>query len=97
MAKGYWIAHVDVRDPEVYKQYIAANAAPFAEYGARFLVRGGDQTVMEGSAKKRTVVLEFDSYETAMACYNSPGYQEAKAIRDAVSVVDMVIIEGYDP
>jgi uncharacterized protein (DUF1330 family) len=97
MAKGYWIAHVDVRDPEVYKQYIAANAAPFAEYGARFLVRGGDHTVMEGNAKKRTVVLEFDSYETAMACYNSPGYQEAKAIRDAVSVGDMVIIEGYDP
>lgn len=97
MAKGYWVAHVDVRDAEVYKQYIAANAAPFAEYGARFLVRGGSQTVMEGSAKKRTVVLEFDSFETAMACYNSPSYQEAKAIRDAVSDGDLLIVEGYDP
>ena len=97
MAKGYWVAHVDVRDAEVYKQFIAANAAAFAEYGARFLVRGGSQTVMEGPAKKRTVVLEFDSFETAMACYNSPSYQEAKAIRDVVSDGDLLIVEGYDP
>ena len=41
MAKGYWIAHVDVADPEGYKAYFAANAEPFAKYGARFLVRSG--------------------------------------------------------
>ena len=41
MAKGYWIAHVDVDDPEGYKAYFAANEKPFAKYGARFLVRAG--------------------------------------------------------
>ncbi len=96
MAKGYWIAHVDVDDMEAYKSYIAANAAPFAEYGANFLVRGGERTVREGTARSRTVVIEFPSYESALACYESQGYQKAKALRDPVSIGDLVIIRGYD-
>ncbi|MEP6824165.1 MAG: DUF1330 domain-containing protein, partial [Ramlibacter sp.] len=40
MTKGYWIVRVDITDPEQYKKYIAANAGPFAKFGARFLVRG---------------------------------------------------------
>lgn len=96
MAKGYWVAHVDVDDMDTYKHYVAANAAPFAEYGARFLVRGGQRQVREGAARKRTVVIEFDSYQTALACYDSVAYQDAKAIRDPVSTGDLVIIEGYD-
>ena len=96
MAKGYWVAHVDVRDAETYETYKAANAAPFARYGARFLVRGGDQEVREGTARTRTVVIEFPSYADAIACYESPDYQAAKALRDPVSQGDLVIVEGYD-
>ena len=96
MAKGYWVAHVDVDDIETYKNYIAANAAPFAEYGARFLVRGGDGENREGQLRKRTVVLEFPSYEQALACYDSAGYQAAKDIRDPVSTGDLIIVQGYD-
>lgn len=96
MAKGYWVAHVDVDDMDRYKSYIAANAKPFAEFGARFLVRGGQRQVREGRARARTVVIEFDSYENALACYDSAAYQEAKALRDPVSTGDLVIIEGYD-
>lgn len=96
MAKGYWVAHVDIDDMDVYKNYIAANAAPFAEYGARFLVRGGPREVREGQARARTVVIEFDSYEKALACYDSVSYQDAKALRDPVSTGDLVIIEGFD-
>ncbi|TCO70864.1 DUF1330 domain-containing protein [Rhodovulum euryhalinum] len=96
MPKGYWVAHVDVRDPQAYERYKAANAAPFAEYGARFLVRGGAQQVREGAAKTRTVVIEFPSLEAAIACYESPAYQAAKALRDPVSEGDLVIVAGYD-
>ncbi len=96
MAKGYWVAHVDVDDMETYKNYIAANGDVFAEYGARFLVRGGDRQNPEGQARARTVVIEFKDYQTALECYNSPGYQAAKALRDPVSSGDLVIIEGYD-
>lgn len=96
MAKGYWVAHVDVNDPERYKDYIAANATPFAEYGARFLVRGGDKEVREGQMRARTVVIEFRDFETAKACYDSVSYQDAKALRDPVSTGDMEIVQGYD-
>ena len=96
MPKGYWIARMDVSDPEAYDKYRAANATAFAEYGAKFLVRGGAQTPKEGESRGRTVVLEFPSYADALACYESDAYQSAKALRDGASVGDMVIVEGYE-
>src|SRR5262252_1391688 len=75
--KGYWIGHVDVTDPEGYKTYVAANAEPFGKFGGRFLVRGGAREVVEGKVRARTVVLEFPSYDAALACYRSPDYQAA--------------------
>ncbi len=96
-AKGYWIAHNVVSDPEAYKLYQAANAAPLAQYGARFVVRGGEQQNPEGTWSPRTVVIEFPSYADAIACYESQGYQAAKALRDGVAKGNLVIVEGYDP
>ena len=96
MAKGYWIAGVDVTDPEGYKEYIAANAAAFQKYGARFIVRGGRFEAPEGKPRSRNVVLEFKDYDTALACYRSPEYAAAKALRDGSSEANLIIIEGYD-
>ncbi|MCC2104407.1 MAG: DUF1330 domain-containing protein [Hyphomicrobiales bacterium] len=96
MAKGYWIGHVDVADPEAYKAYVQANAIAFAKYGAKFLVRGGKSEGPEGRLRSRHVVLEFDSYEKAVACYHSPEYQAAIKLRTPVSTGDIVIVEGYD-
>lgn len=96
MPKGYWIAHVDVADPEQYKKYVAANAKPFAKFGARFLVRAGTCEAVEGKTRSRNVVIEFPSYQTALDCYRSPEYQEAIKLRLPVSTGDLVIIEGYD-
>ncbi|MFP8834481.1 DUF1330 domain-containing protein [Hydrogenophaga sp. XSHU_21] len=96
MAKGYWIARVDVADVERYKAYVAANAEPLHAYGARFLVRGGRFECVEGASRTRNVVIEFPSYEAALACYRSPGYQAAVALRTPVSVIDLIVIEGYD-
>lgn len=97
MAKGYWIAHVKVTSPERYKDYVAANAVAFAKYKARFVVRGGESTVPEGRLQgRRHVVIEFDSYAAAKACYESPEYQAAAKIREAASEGELVIVEGYD-
>jgi uncharacterized protein (DUF1330 family) len=96
MAKGYWIGRVDVQDPEAYKAYVAANALPFAKFGARFLVRGGGFRVAEGDARARNVVIEFPSYQAALDCWDSPEYQAAKAKRDGHAVADILVIEGYD-
>jgi uncharacterized protein (DUF1330 family) len=96
MAKGYWIARVDVSNPDGYQSYVAANAAAFSKYGARFVVRGGRFEAPEGTPRSRNVVLEFKDYDTALACYHSSEYQAAKALRDGHSVADLLIIEGYD-
>ncbi len=94
--KGFWIGNMDVRDAAAYEKYRAANAKPFAEYGAKFLVRGGTQQIREGAANSRTVVIEFPSYADAVACYQSAGYQAAKDIRMTVSDGTLIIVEGYD-
>jgi uncharacterized protein (DUF1330 family) len=96
MPKGYWIARVDVNDPEAYKAYVAANAVVFAKYGGTFLVRGGRSEAPEGTPRSRNVVIKFKDYDTAVAAYRSPEYAAAKALRENASIADLLIIEGYD-
>ena len=96
MAKGYWIARVDVDDAEAYKAYVAANAAPIARFGGRFIVRAGRFENPEGGSRARNVVVEFPSYQAALDCYRSADYQAAVRLRLPVATVDMVVIEGYD-
>lgn len=96
MPKGYWIGRLDVSDQAGYDAYRAANAEPFAKYGATFLVRGGGFEVMEGAGRSRNVVIEFPSYEQALACWNSPEYQRAKALREGAVEIDLVIVQGYE-
>ena|SRR5436190_768009 len=96
MAKGYWIAHVDVSNDEGYKPYVAANPAIFRKYGGRFVVRGGRFECPEGKSRSRNVVIEFPDYASAVACYRSPEYQENMKTRQANALTDLIIIEGYD-
>ena len=96
-AKGYWIAHVNITNPERYKDYVAANAVAFRKWNARFLVRAGQSLTPTGDlGGRRHVVIEFDSFADAKACYASPEYQAAAKIRDEASDAHLVIIEGYE-
>ena len=93
--KAYWIAHVDVTDAEQYTQYTRRAPAAFALYGGKILARGGRSVVLEGGpGAPRNVVIEFESYERAVACYESAQYQEAKGHREGVAVAQIVIVEG---
>ncbi|MEX0954806.1 MAG: DUF1330 domain-containing protein [Rhizobiaceae bacterium] len=96
MPKGYWIAHVDVRDAERYKDYVSTAGPAFERFGAKFLARGGDFEALEGNGRARNVVIEFPSKQAALDCYNSPEYQAAKAIRVTVADADMVIVDGFE-
>ncbi|CAK15806.1 DUF1330 domain-containing protein [Pseudomonas entomophila] len=96
--KAYWIAHVDVTDPEQYQQYTQRAPAAFAAFGGRFLARGGRSEAMEGgAAPQRSVVIEFDSYEQAVACYHSDLYQAACRHRQGVAQARVIIVEGVAP
>ena len=92
--KGYWIAHADITDPEGYQAYAAAVPAPLGQFGARFLVRGGRQEIAEGKLRGRCVVIEFPSFEAALACYRSPEYQAAAKLRQGKAEFDLIVIEG---
>lgn len=96
MTRGYWIVRVDVRDAEAYKDYAASNGAAFAEFGGRFLVRGGDYEAVAGTARARNVVIEFASYADALACWKSESYQAARAKQKGGADADILIIQGYD-
>jgi uncharacterized protein (DUF1330 family) len=96
MAKGYWIPHIDVSDPEGYKAYMAATPEAHRKYDGHVLVRGGACEVVEGKGRARNVLREFPDYATALACYRSPEYQRAKPLRLSHSTCDFVIVEGYD-
>ena len=96
MAKGYWIVRGDVTDQEQYKAYLAANAEPLRKYGGRFLARGGRMETVEGTSRARNAVIEFPSYDAALECWKSAEYQQAIKLRQAVSTLDLIVIEGYE-
>ena len=94
MPKGYWIAHVTVTNPEQYAIYAEATALPFNMYGANVLARGGKYTALEGEDRSRNVVIEFESYQKALDCYNSPEYQSARKNRVGAGIAQITIVEG---
>jgi len=96
MTKGYWVAFVDVSDPQGYKAYVAENANAFRKYGARFLTRGAQGENPEGQPRSRVVVLEFPTYDAAIKCYHSPEYAKAMELRAGKSIMDLAIVPGYD-
>lgn len=96
MPKGYWVVHIEVTDPEAYKVYQAFVRPFLAANAGRFIIRGGQQRVVEGRASSRTVLVEFPSYADAMRVYESADYQRGMQDRLTASVADFVIVEGLE-
>lgn len=94
MPKSYWIARVSIRDIERYPEYLAAANIAFKKYDARFIVRGGPFSTMEGTSHERNVIVEFKDHATAMACYHSSEYGTARLIRQQIADADVIIIDG---
>ena len=95
-AKGYWLARVTVNNQADYDEYRKRNAAAFAKFGGRFIVRGGRAENAFGTARPHNVVLEFPSYQAALDCFSSPEYQAAARFLKRGCDADLVIAEGYD-
>lgn len=94
MPKAYWIARVTVTDPERYSLYATEATKVFATYNAKVLARGGDFNAVEGNARPRNVIIEFDSMEAALDCYRSPAYARARQHRKGAGVAEIVLVEG---
>ena len=95
MPKGYVISRVDILDPEAYANYAAASTKAIADHGGKALARGGRHEALEGRARARNVVLEFDSYEAARRYFYSEQYQGARRLRqNGACEIEMVLVEG---
>ena len=94
---AYIVVEVEVHDPERYEKYKAMVPPSFAEYGGRFLVRGGRVETLEGDwSPQRFVMVEFPSVEKAKAWWDSSAYAEAKALRQATAKTQMIVVEGIE-
>jgi uncharacterized protein (DUF1330 family) len=94
MPKGYIVARIEVTDPAAYADYVKGASEAMKIYGARVLARGGTAEALEGEARPRNVILEFDSVEQAKTYFHSPEYQAAKALREGASIADIIVVEG---
>jgi uncharacterized protein (DUF1330 family) len=94
MPKGYVVTRVDIHDPAAYAKYAAAATQAIADHGGKALARGGRYEALEGKARARNVVLEFDSYDAARRYFHSEQYQAARRLREGACEMEMVLVEG---
>lgn len=92
---AYVIADIDVIDSIRYEEYKGLAPLSIAKYGGRYIARGGDVQVLEGTwTPNRLVILEFPSLDRARQWWASAEYGPAKALRQATSTGDFVVIDG---
>ena len=95
MSAGYAIFNINVTNPENYKNYIEQVVSVAKKFGAEYIIRGGENQVIEGTWQHpRTVVMKFPSYEKALEWYNSEDYKPVKDIRLANSEGSNIIVKG---
>ena len=92
---AFVIFDIEVTDPENYEGYKQLAAPIVAQYGGKYIVRGGRMEILEGDwSPKRVVVLQFESVERAKEWINSQEYSEARALRHKYSVSKAIVVEG---
>lgn len=94
MKLAYWIAHITVTKPDAYHEYKRAASAVVDQFGGRYLARGGTSETLEGTPFARHVIVAFPSLDRALACYHSPEYTAAIALREGACVAHFSIVEG---
>ena len=93
--KGYWVSvYEKVADPEIQKKYAEKASLAIKKYEGKILVRAGKDTSLEGSSSPRTVIVEFESCDVALDCYNSNEYQEAFSVLKGNAKRNFQIVEG---
>ena len=92
---AYLIGQIAVSDESQYDKYKALTPAAIEKHGGRFVVRGGEFRILEGSGDfDRVVLIEFPTLEAVEAFYNSPEYTEARAVRKGAAIGTFVAVQG---
>ena len=96
MPKGYLVANIRVKDKDKFAAFSGMAAPVIKAHGGKILARGPGAERHEGSVEGIVMMIEFESIDTARTFYLSDEYQAAKAVRDACSETDLMIIEGIE-
>lgn len=91
---GYWIVKGTLVDEDAFQEYAKLWKPVSEKYGARMLTAGGKSETPEGAAHERVLIVEFDSYQTALDCYNDPDYQASLPFADKAYNRELTIVEG---
>jgi len=92
---AYFVAELEITNPAAMEPYRAEVPATIAQYGGRYLARGGATELVEaGPEPKRIVIVEFADAAAAKRWYHSPEYQKILPIRLANSTGRVFIVEG---
>ena len=91
---AYWVAHVNIHNHQQYQKYIELAPEAFKKYRGRFIARGEKATTLEGETFITHVIIEFPDYKSALECYKSIEYQQAKKERIEVANAMITIIDG---
>lgn len=95
---AYIIARADITDLEQYQHYLKAAPPVIEQYNGKLIARSESPLTLEGPVEtRRTVILQFPSFEKAKEFYHSPEYQNAKKLREGTADGDLVVIEGFIP
>jgi uncharacterized protein (DUF1330 family) len=91
---AYVVVDIGVKEPEGYEEYKRLAQESIAQYGGRYLVRGGKTEVLEGEwPVRRFVLLEFPDGATAREWWSSPEYERARRVREATAEANMLLVE----
>ena len=94
--KAYWVVRGNILNQEEYSKYIDLAGPTVHKHNGEFLVRGGQQIELEGEGFERTVLIEFNSFDEALSCYNSAEYQEAlNYVKNSAKRL-VTVVEGID-
>lgn len=95
MAKAYWVTtYRSISDPDALAAYAKLAGPAITAVGGRFLVRGTPAKTYEAGLNQRTIVIEFDSLDRALAAYESDGYKAALKVLGSKAERDIRVIEG---
>lgn len=95
MPKGYMIsAHRSTANPEKATAYRALAIPALEAAGGTFLAAGGRVVAKENGREERTILIEFESFEAAVAAYESDAYKAALAALDGGADRDIRLFEG---
>jgi uncharacterized protein (DUF1330 family) len=92
---AFFVADVEVLDPEAFKAYAAGAPPTVAQYGGKYIARGGAIEPLEGGwTPKRLTIIQFDSVARCKEWFNSPEYKPFRDLRGRVTKAKLLVTEG---